>query len=60
MSPVEGIVNIGKYMEEMNRVKFSEAISDGIHAGKYQVDAAISQNKTTWPYYFLFASKIQG
>lgn len=45
--PVEGIVDVGKYMEEMDRVKLSEAISDRIHAGKYQVEAARSQNTTS-------------
>ena len=58
--PVEGIVDVGKYMEEMNRIKLSETISDRVHAGKYQVEAARSQNTTSWPDFFLLGSKIQG
>ena len=53
-------MDVGKYMEEMDRVKLSEAISDRIHAGKYQVEAARSQNTTSWPDFFLLGSKIQG
>ena len=57
--PVEGIVDVGKYMEEMNRIKLSETISDRVHAGKYQVEAATRQNKTSWLPFFLLGSKIQ-
>ena len=57
--PVEGIVDVGKYMEEMNRIKLSETVSDRIHAGKYQVETAKSQNTTSWPTTFLLGSKIK-
>ena len=57
--PVEGIVNVGEDMEEMNWIKFSKTISDRIHAGKYQVETAKSQNTTSWPTTFLLGSKIK-
>ena len=57
--PVEGIVNVGEDMEEVNWIKFSKTISDRIHAGKYQVETAKSQNTTSWPTTFLLGSKIK-
>ena len=51
--PVEGIVDVGKYMEEMNRIKLPETISDRIHAGKYQVEAARNKNTSNWPAWLL-------
>jgi len=54
---VEGIVDVGKYMEEMNRIELSETISDRVHAGKYQVEAVTNvdgdQNKVeAVPHFF--------
>ena len=46
--PVEGVVDVGKYMQEVNRVELSETVPDGVHAGKYQVDAARSRNTSSW------------
>ena len=37
MIPVEGIVNVGEDVEEMDRIEFSEAISDCVHACENQM-----------------------
>ena len=37
--PVERVVNVGEYVEQVDWVELSEAVPHGVHAGKYQVEA---------------------
>ena len=37
--PVEGIMNIREYMQEMNRVEITKTIAHSIHDGKQQMKA---------------------
>ena len=37
--PVERIVNVGKYVKQVDRIEFSETVPNSVHTGEYQVEA---------------------